>query len=156
MNLNLSTHLLFALAFAAAMMAGCATQTSQVSTPMPPDVVVVDPDARLPADVRVLSGKWTGKWRGLAGGQQQENSLIIERIEGNTATVIYSQGDHPRFPAFFQRTTAQVSPGKIEFTLALRNPASFKYELQSDGSLSASMSSRGFTAISTLNRAVPR
>lgn len=120
--------------------------------PMPPDVAIVAPDAALPAEISKLSGKWSGKWRGLAGGQQQETALVVEQLTPTTATVIYSQGDHVRFPTFFKRVEAKVSPGKLEFTLPAKSPVALSYELQADGTLKAAMESRGFTAVSTLEK----
>lgn len=121
--------------------------------PMPEDLAVVAPASTEPESISALSGKWAGKWRGLAGGQQQETVLVVEKVASGGATVVYSQGDHVRFPSFFKRVEARIEPGKIEFSLPARNPVILKYEIQPDGTLKGSMESRGFTAVSILERA---
>ncbi|MDM0001865.1 hypothetical protein QTI24_24870 [Variovorax sp. J22P240] len=140
------------LTVASLLVAGCASAPS--TAPLPADLAIVAPDPSVPADVRALSGKWSGKWRGLAGGQQQETVLIVEKIAGNEATVVYSQGDHSRFRSLYHRATANVEPGFLTFTFALKDgPAVYTYRLQPDGSLDAKMEYRGFNAVSTLKRA---
>ncbi|BEP70885.1 MULTISPECIES: hypothetical protein [unclassified Variovorax] len=137
---------------ATALLAGCASAPSLTSVPLPPDVAISTPDNTLPAERRAFSGKWAGKWRGLAGGQQQETVLIVENLTADGATVVYAQGDHSRFPAFFRRTQARFVGTKLNFSFEQRTPVSFSYELQPDGTLKAESLSRGFTAVSTLNR----
>jgi len=147
---------LFTFALALAFLAGCAaTSTSSSSVPLPPDVAITPPDSALAQQHRAFSGKWFGKWRGLAGGQQQETVLVVESVTADGATVVYAQGDHSRFPAFHRRTTARIADGKLSFSFDLRSPITFTYQLQSDGTLKAESLSRGFTAVATLTRASP-
>lgn len=142
---------LMPLSIAALLVTGCASGPS--SAPLPADVAIVAPDSSVPADVRALSGKWSGKWRGLAGGQQQDTTLVVEKIDGDEATVVYSQGDHSRFPSLYRRTTAKVAPGVLKFTFALKaGPAVYTYSLQPDGSLDGKLEHLGFKAVSTLTR----
>jgi len=141
-----------ALTVASLLAVGCASGPS--TAPLPADLAIVAPDSSVPPDVRALSGKWSGKWRGLAGGQQQETLLVVEKIAGTEAAVVYSQGDHSRFRSLYHRTTAKVEPGVLTFSIALKDgPAVYTYRLQPDGSLDAKMEYRGFNAVSTLKRA---
>ncbi|CAN7725525.1 hypothetical protein [Variovorax paradoxus] len=146
---------LFTFALALALLSGCAatSSTSSSSVPLPPDVAITPPDAALAPQQRAFSGKWSGKWRGLAGGQQQETVLVVESVTADGATVVYAQGDHSRFRSFHRRTTARIADGKLSFTFDQRSPITFTYQLQPDGTLEAQSQSRGFTAVATLTRA---
>ena len=142
---------LMLVAVACLLIAGCANQPS--SAPLPADLAIVNPDASVPADIRGSSGMWAGKWRGLAGGQQQDTMLVVERIAGNEASVVYSQGAHVRFRSLHLRATAKVENGVLTFSVPLKDgPAVYSYNLQGDGSLDAKMEYRGFKAVSTLKR----
>ncbi|MDM0110021.1 hypothetical protein QTH97_34305 [Variovorax sp. J22R24] len=103
------------IALAVLLVTGCASQPG--TAPLPPDTAVLAPDPSVPADVRALSGKWSGKWRGLTGGVQQDTVLVVEWISTSQAAVIHSQGDHPRFRSVQVRTDAKIEPRKSTFNL---------------------------------------
>ncbi|BEP38858.1 hypothetical protein GmRootV59_62980 (plasmid) [Variovorax sp. V59] len=143
----------FTLTLALALLAGCAaSSTSSSSVPLPADIAITPPGPDVAQPHRAFSGKWSGKWRGLAGGQQQETVLVVESVTADGATVVYAQGDHSRFPAFHRRTTARIADGKLSFSFEQRSPITFTYQLQPDGTLKAESLSRGFTAVATLTR----
>lgn len=146
---------LFPNILAAALLHGCAAPPALTSVPLPSDVSISAPDIKLPAERSAFLGKWAGKWRGLAGGQQQETMLIVENVTAFAATVVYAQGQHNRFPAFFRRTQARFAESKLNFSVEQRTPVSFSYELQPDGALKGESQSRGFTAVATLSRVGP-
>lgn len=146
---------LFPNMLATALLYGCAAPPASTSVPLPPDVAISAPDSKLPAERSAFLGKWAGKWRGLAGGQQQETVLVVENVTGHGATVVYAQGEHSRFPAFFRRTQARFEESKLNFSVEQRTPVSFSYQLQPGGTLKGELQSGGFTAVATLSRVSP-
>jgi len=134
---------LFPNMLAAALLSGCAAPPASTSVPLPSDVSISAPDSKLPPERSAFLGKWAGKWRGLAGGQQQETMLVVESVTAYGATVVYAQGEHSRFPAFFRRTQARLAESKLNFSIEQRTPVSFSYELQPDGTLKGESQSRG-------------
>lgn len=138
-------------ALLALLVAGCASGPS--SAPLPPDVNLVVPSASLAPDIRALAGKWSGKWKSRYG--QLDHVLIVERLEGSSASVIYStgalvstQGGGPS-PGWF-RVNGTVEPGTL--TLSMRNGAQVTYKLQADGTLSGTYVRQGDTSTGTLTR----
>jgi hypothetical protein len=81
--------------------------------PLPDDVAIVAPGEEVDRRVRALSGRWHGRWGGSLGSR-----LVVERIEGDAATVVYAWGDHAGglFTRGWARREARVLPhGAIRF-----------------------------------------
>ena len=64
-------------------MTGCATR----GVPLPKDVKVVPPSATIPRQAAAFSGKWMGTW-----DIKLDHVLVVERIEGNRAQILYAWG----------------------------------------------------------------
>jgi hypothetical protein len=104
-----------------------------------------------PADVRALSGKWRGTWINARG--QVEHTLIVERINGSTATVVYATGEptgNLNFPPAWRRVQVIVGPGTLDYQFP--NGATINYKLQSDGTLAGTYTSQGFRTTAKLTR----
>ncbi len=100
-------------------------------------------------------GVWEGHWKETILATR----LTVERIEGNTAWVIYWRGAS-RYPAF-QRPSQQRAEGRLlgQRTLKLeiwddagQRWADVIYRLNPDGTLTGEWSSGGFRAHATLQR----
>lgn len=95
----------------------CASITSSRSieelAPAFEHIKITQPDQNINPMLKSFSGWWVGRWDGILPSQ-----LIIEEIESNSATVVYTWGDHPSgsFKRGRSRSKVKVSPsGKIEF-----------------------------------------
>jgi imidazolonepropionase-like amidohydrolase len=55
--------------------------------PLPDDLAVFPPAADVARDIAAFSGKWSGQWEGAL-----DHVLVVTRIEGRNATLIYSWG----------------------------------------------------------------
>jgi len=65
----------------------------------------------VPSQTAAFSGIWDGRWDG-----KLPSRLIVERIDANSATVVYEWGDSPFFKRGWVRTDATVSaPGVIHW-----------------------------------------
>jgi len=105
---------------------------AQLGTPMPDDLALVVPSADVPAALSAFSGVWTGKW-GLGEGRQ--HTLVVERIEGRNASLVYSLGQAgPRAaapnPTFSRVVGAFADDGSLRATLA--NGATVVYRFADD------------------------
>ncbi len=77
-------RVLFGLGLVVLMaMTGCAPR----GVPLPKDVKVVPPSAGIPRQAAAFSGKWVGTW-----DIKLEHVLVVERIEGNRAHILYAWG----------------------------------------------------------------
>ena len=91
-------------------LAGCAAQGTML--PSPGDVKITHPSQDLPPELAAFSGIWEGVWDGVLLSR-----LIVERIDSESARVIYIWDDSPGyFKAGWSRYLAKVFPGgKLEF-----------------------------------------
>jgi hypothetical protein len=112
-----------ALALALTLIAG---------TPLPEVVKVVPPSADVPPSVAVFSGTWTGKWN-----ETLDHTLVVERIEGRTATLIYSWGDSSQGGrGGYSRVSGEIDE-KGALRAILRSGADVTYRYSGDGRLFA-------------------
>ena len=99
--------------------------------PLPDDVNIVVPDAKVRKDVAAFSGKWAGRWSG-----KMPTLLIVERINDDTANVIYAYDDAPywKISKAYNRYSAKVIQAdrpRIEFSTAA---TAIRVEMDSDQS----------------------
>ncbi len=100
------------------MLGGCATTGELPSSlPVPPDVAIVPPAATVPPELAAFSGTWEGTWTSAYGSLPSR--LIVERIETDSARVVYVWGDDPNgyFKGGWVRNRATVRPdGKLTWS----------------------------------------
>jgi hypothetical protein len=63
----------------------------QEPAPVPPNIAIDPLDPSLPAEAKLLSGKWTGQWNSLWGW---DCVLYVERIDKATAQVVHAWGEY--------------------------------------------------------------
>lgn len=110
------------------VLAGCTTAAppvGRIRTPLPPDLNITAPPADAPASVAAFSGIWVGEWQ-----RTLDSTLVVERIEGSSATVVYSWGSATRWgvdPGYLRVRgtisedgvlTATLSGPRVTFRLA--------------------------------------
>lgn len=69
----------------------CFGALEQSPPPMPPDIAIKKPAASLPAQIKALSGKWTGQWNAYYGW---DTVLYVEEINQTSAKVVFAWGDY--------------------------------------------------------------
>jgi hypothetical protein len=76
--------------------------------PLPPDVAVVAPAPEIRPELTQLSGRWAGNWSG-----KLDAILVVEKIDNESATVIYAYGDSSAWniKRGYRRFVASVSTG---------------------------------------------
>jgi hypothetical protein len=94
--------------------------TSQPSlsmdVPLPQDIKIIPPSPDVPKEIAAFSRTWEGNWDGWLDAK-----FIVEEINSNQASIIYSWGDAPRWKTKkgYIRIAAKVSVGgknpQIEF-----------------------------------------
>jgi putative tryptophan/tyrosine transport system substrate-binding protein len=97
-----------------------------VTVPGPPEVMMTPPAADLPPELAAYSGTWEGAW-----GNVLKSRLIVEKIDAESARVVYAWADHPqgRFKGGWARVRAQVLPGgKLQWG----DKAKFTFEMARD------------------------
>ena len=109
-----------------ALLSGCATDGKQANisdqqlsiaklnktSPLPDDIVIIEPGPEVNYVLRAFSGHWYGKWGGKIPSQ-----LVIEYIDNSKTQLVYSIGSYPTsgVKKGWRRLTTAVSPdGKIE------------------------------------------
>ena len=63
----------------------------QASAPVPPNITIEPPDPSLPAEAKLLIGKWAGKWNSRYGW---DCLLYVEKADKDSAQVVYSWGEY--------------------------------------------------------------
>ena len=109
---------------------GCATSGDLASLPRPQDLRIIPPPAGLAPGLAALWGIWEGYWKGTGG--MLPSRLIVERIDSESADVVYVWGDDPQghFKAGWGRFRAKLNPrGILEF--GWRN-ATLVFEMRED------------------------
>lgn len=97
----------------------------QTAVPYPDALNIVPPDASVAPSLGTLVGVWEG-----TTSIGVPNRLVVERIDGATATGVRLNGDGPNTRAFIMRFVAQASPeGRIEW---LDGGARYSYVLGGD------------------------
>ena len=69
----------------------CFGALEQSPPPVPPDIAIKKPAASLPAQIKALSGKWTGQWNAYHGW---DTMLYVEEINQTSAKVVFAWGDY--------------------------------------------------------------
>ncbi len=97
------------VSFVALMMivCGCSFGPVRVVTPLPRNLKVTPPEPGTTKDIAGLSGIWVGHWDGGSA-----STLVVEKIEGSSATVVYSWGENPDFKlkAGFKHLQGRINP----------------------------------------------
>ncbi|MFH0789852.1 MAG: hypothetical protein V2B13_19860 [Pseudomonadota bacterium] len=63
----------------------------QVSAPDPPNVTIEPPDSSLPAEAKLLTGKWAGQWTSRWGW---DCVLYVEKVNQDSAQVVHAWGEY--------------------------------------------------------------
>jgi imidazolonepropionase-like amidohydrolase len=97
--------------------------------PLPDDVTIVVPTPDVPPAMAAFSGRWAGQW-----GQTLDHVLVVEKIDGQTVTFIYSWGVAPAWnittPGFRRVHGTIGEDGVLRGTLG--NGAEVAYTLSQD------------------------
>jgi hypothetical protein len=62
--------------------------------PIPPDIAIESPDQSLPAQAKLLLGKWAGRWSGWKSTLGWDTELYVERVEKDSARVVFAWGEY--------------------------------------------------------------
>ena len=112
---------------------------------------IIGPEEDLDPRLRALSGRWSGRWGGALASR-----LIVERIDAEEATVVYSWGDHPSgsFSRGWLRTKAHVlAGGGIRFG----EPEVFTFEIDDEEqALRGTREDSGGTSMIVMHRDGPQ
>ena len=102
---------------------GCA---STYTAPLPATLNITPPSPDVPPEIAAFSGMWEGKWVGAL-----YTILVVEKINTETAEVIYSTGEWMCCKAGYIYVTAKVLPGP---TIEWINPEGnrFFYNMNDD------------------------
>jgi hypothetical protein len=108
------------------------TLVAALGTPMPDDLALVAPATDVPPALAAFSGVWSGRW-GL--GAVRQHTLVVERIDGRNAKLVYSLGKAPPRATVPDPTFSRVvgvfdDDGSLRATLA--NGAVVIYRLSED------------------------
>ena len=63
----------------------------QVPAPVPPSITIEPPDPSLPAEAKLLSGKWAGEWKSKYGW---DCLVYVEKVDKDSAQVVHSWGEY--------------------------------------------------------------
>jgi len=78
----------YVLAVLTVVFVGCAALAIALP-PVPPDITMVSPDESLPDEVKLLSGKWVGKWD---SAYPWDCVIYVEKVRRNSALITHSYG----------------------------------------------------------------
>ena len=142
----------FFIAGILAVLVGCAAP-GKVATPLPLDLNITAPAPNMPKEAAAFSGTWVGLWEG-----KLEHTLVVEKIEGASATTVYSWGTEPSWginrPGF-TRQTGTIEPGGL-LRVKLANGAEVVYKLAPDQqSLNGQYTLRGNVTLGAFRRPQP-
>ena len=113
---------------AAAASAKPAAISSPFGTPLPDDLALMQPAPDVPSALAAFVGVWAGQW--LNG---PDHTLVVEKIEGRKARVVYSYGVVPGGgEAGFGRVDADLTESGA-LRASLRNGAVVVYRISPDG-----------------------
>jgi hypothetical protein len=105
---------------------GCVTTTSTSTfTPLPSSVEIIQPSPGLPKEIAGFFGTWHGIW-----DNGHKVTLVVEKIELPTATVIYSWGEYKGKQGEWSRDKWKIEPNKLEEELKF---VTITYFLSRDG-----------------------
>jgi hypothetical protein len=110
---------------------------------LPSDVRLIPPAPGLPPERAALSGRWGGTWDDGTGA----HILIVEEVLGDTASVVIATPSAQERP--WTRWRGRFEEGAL---VVDTGAATFRYALQSDDSLAASLQREARTARARLTR----
>jgi tetratricopeptide (TPR) repeat protein len=123
---------------------------AQSSPPLPDDLRIELPAARLPSEIKKFSGAWEGTWRmnaiGPGGSLRFEKArlkviLVVEKVWDQGATVVFAGGDCPGFrdSKKWGRYQARISSddGRVGLTFAAANGRDYTFSINNRGHLEA-------------------
>jgi hypothetical protein len=116
----------------------------------PPEVRITPPSPDLAAELAAFSGIWEDTQDGVLPSR-----LVIEKIHGNWATIVYVWADHPTgsFKGGWERVRAKVLPdGKLHWGY----PGRFTVEIAKDGtSIEGTKEQAGRSSTFTMRKVWP-
>jgi hypothetical protein len=106
----------------------------RLGIPMPPDAEIVPPDASVSSALGAFSGQWIGTWT-----NKVNHGLVVERVSGEYARVIYALSDHPArlYKRHFIRAEGAFERNERTLVVALPRPAKVTYTMRQDGKIDA-------------------
>jgi len=63
----------------------------EASAPVPLNITIEPPDPSLPAEARLLAGKWPGQWKSKYGW---DCLLDVEKVDKDSAQVVHASGEY--------------------------------------------------------------
>jgi len=131
----------------------CAALPCFAQTPLPDDLKIVPPAPDVANEIAVFSGSWAGKWVDRFG-TSLDHQLVVEKVEGRTATVIYSTGVAPSWGINKEYQSRIPGEFRDDGTLRLRmsNGAVVTYRMLSDGNTMEGEYARGTITRGTFKR----
>lgn len=78
------------ITFAFFIVAGFMSAGLSQRAPLTSDINIIPPDESLPAEIKSLSGKWSGKWNSKEGWNC---NIYVEKVDKDSAQVFYSWGE---------------------------------------------------------------
>jgi len=138
------THVILALVIVGIYLVAMSRQPT-----FSPDTKIAEPLSDVPTEMTALSGVWEG-----LGPDDLPVRLIVERIRGHMASVVYTWGDHPegKFYRGWLRVRASVSDNG---QLYWRHPGEFTFQLSDDWTTLVGKREQGGKTATSLMRRVP-
>jgi hypothetical protein len=90
---------------------------AMAAPPMPNDVQMVEPDPSLPKEIRGFWGKWEG------GDRYMQHFVIIEKIDGQKASIYRWRSGHSSIPPGWERLEANVIKEYGKYKIWFRSSA---------------------------------
>jgi len=92
------------------------------SIPLPDDLQIVPPDDSCPQEIKALSGKWGGEWYSpVAGIRPLPVVLVVEKVDGSKAQIIYAWVESSKNDKNWQRYNADVELRGKKVILSFRS-----------------------------------
>lgn len=101
---------------------------------LPPDAEIVPPNADVSPAEAAFSGEWVGTWTNTVN-----HVLVVERVYGDRAQVIYALSDHPAglYRRHFTRTFGLFESGGKALVVTFALPAKVTYTMRQGGKMDA-------------------
>ena len=86
----------------------------QASAPEPPNITIEPPDPSLPAEAKLLTGKWAGEWKSPFGW---DCLLVVEKVDKDSAQVVHSWGEYntQKMNCHCEPNWARVQKAKVSY-----------------------------------------
>jgi len=84
----------------------------QASAPVPPNITIELPNPSLPAEAKLLTGKWAGQWKSRYGW---DCLLYVEKVDKDYAQVVHVWGEYntSRMSCHCEPNWARVQKSKV-------------------------------------------